>query len=198
MIKGIAFDMDGTLTRPVIDFNQIRKAVGVADTTRPVFEQIQDMAGPEKKRALEILEQIEMEAADQSQPSPGVDSLVEFLEQRSIEKAIYTRNMKKALELTLSKIGLAGKFNPIVTRDHNLRLKPDPAMIFHILEEWGLAPGQVLVVGDFEFDIMAGKAANCRTVFLNNFAGKPGPASADFVIDRLDKLMGIIEDLNDS
>jgi len=198
MIKGIAFDMDGTLTRPVIDFDQIRKAIGVSDRSWPVFEQIQDMDVPEKNRALKILEQMEMAAADKSEPNPGLDPLVEFLEQNSIKKGIYTRNMKKALDLTLTKIGLFGKFNPIVTRDHNLRLKPDPEMILFILKEWRFTPGQVLVVGDFEFDIMAGKAANCRTVYLNHFPGKPGPMGADFVIDRLDKLVGIIEGLNDA
>jgi HAD superfamily hydrolase (TIGR01509 family) len=198
MIKGVAFDMDGTLTKPVIDFEAIRKAIGVKERSRPVFEQIQDMSEKDKKRALGILHRMEMDAAEKALANPGLDELLEFLEQNSIKKAIYTRNMKKALELTLRRIGCAGKFSPLVTRDHKLKLKPDPAMILHILKLWRLSPEHVLVAGDFAFDVMAGKAAGCRTVFLNHSPKKAAPAEADFVISGLAGLVRIIEDLNDS
>lgn len=187
--------MDGTLTRPVIDFGEIRNAIGVRDRSQPIFEQIMEMEAPKKLRALQILEQMEMLAAEKSEANPGLDQLIDFLERSSIQKSIYTRNSKKALDLTLGKIGLSGKFSPLVTRDHKLKLKPDPEMIHHILRSWGLAPSQVLVVGDYDFDITAGRAANCRTVYLNHFPEKPGPAGSDFVIDRLDRLIGIIEGL---
>jgi phosphoglycolate phosphatase-like HAD superfamily hydrolase len=119
-----------------------------------------------------------------------------FLEWQQIRKAIYTRNSQKALDLTLALLGLSGKFSPLVTRDHNLKLKPEPDMILHILGQWQLKPGEVLVVGDFEFDIIAGKKAKCPTVYINHFPEQPAPAQANFGICRLDELVRIIEELN--
>ena len=188
--------MDGTLTRPVLNFGDLREKIGITGRARPIYEQIMEMPGPERERALSILETEEMKAAEMSEPNPGLDKLMVFLERSQIHKAIYTRNSQKALDLTLALLGLSGKFSPLVTRDHNLKLKPEPDMVIHILDQWKLKPGDVLVVGDFEFDIIAGKKARCRTVYINHFPERPAPAQADFVICRLDELIRIIEELN--
>jgi HAD superfamily hydrolase (TIGR01509 family) len=191
MIAGVAFDMDGTLTRPVIDFIGLREKIGVHDQSRPIFEQIMEMENSARARGLKILEEAEMLAAEKSEPNPGLETLVAFLEKRKIRKAIYTRNSMRSVNLTLGRLGLPGRFHPLVTRDHNLKLKPEPDMILHILESWRLRPEQALVVGDFEFDIIAGRAAGCRTVYVNHLPEKEP-------VSRLDELVKIIEALNGS
>jgi len=196
MIKGVAFDMDGTLTRPVIDFKDLRQKIGIQSRAKPIFEQVMEMEGPAREKALAILESEEMAAAEKAEANPGLSELLSFLEQNFIRKAIYTRNSRKALELTLGLLQLSGRFAPLITRNHNLKLKPEPDMILHILEQWGFRSDQLLVVGDFEFDVMAGKAANCRTVFLNHQPSRPAPPQAEFVICRLDELIAIIRELN--
>jgi len=196
MIEGVAFDMDGTLTRPVIDFSGLREKVGALDKTRGIFEQIMEMENSARIGGLKFLEDAEMLAAEKSEPNPGLELLVRFLEREKIRKAIYTRNSTRALNLTLARLGLEGRFHPLVTRDHNLKLKPEPDMIFHILESWRLKPEHALVVGDFEFDIIAGKAAGCRTVHINHEPAKELREKADFAVSRLDELVNIIEALN--
>lgn len=191
MIRGVAFDMDGTLTRPVLNFRELREKIGISSRAKPIFEQILEMQGPAQERALAILESEEMKAAENSSPNPGLSELLDFLDQGSIRKGIYTRNSRQALEKTLSLLGVSGRFSPLLTRDHKLRLKPEPDMILHILSEWKLSPGEVLVVGDYDFDVMAGKSAGCAAVFLSHNHA-PAPAGADFVIERLDQLIDII------
>ena len=196
MIQGIAYDMDGTLTRPVIDFGDIRQKLGISDRSKPIYETILAMPATARERSLRILEETEISAAQKAEPNPGLEEMVKFLSAHSIKMAIYTRNSQKALELTMSRLGLNGCFAPIITRDHNLKLKPEPDMILHILDLWHLQPEEALVVGDYEFDIMAGKAAKCRTIFINHFPEKSAPEQADFVITRLDEIIEIVKDLN--
>jgi HAD superfamily hydrolase (TIGR01509 family) len=196
MIKGVAFDMDGTLTRPVIDFGGLRRKLGIESRIKPVYEQVMEMDDSNRDKALAILESEEMAAAAKSEANPGLYELIDYLERGSIRKGIFTRNSRPALELTLKLLHLSGRFAPLVTREHKLKLKPEPDMILHILEQWSLGPEEVLVVGDYEFDVMAGKAANCRTVFLNHHPGKPAAVKADFEIHCLDELVGLIRELN--
>ena len=62
MIKGVAFDMDGTLTKPKIDFAGLRKKLGLVDESRPLFELIMELDEPERSKALSALEQAEIMA----------------------------------------------------------------------------------------------------------------------------------------
>ena len=196
MILGIAFDMDGTLTKPKIDFARIRAELGLTDPSRPLFEQILELEEPRRAQALAVLERAELEAGREAEANPGLYPLIEYLEKNQIKKAIFTRSSSRALELTLSNLKLSGKFFPLVTRDLNLPLKPSPAPIQYILEQWQFSPEQILVVGDYVLDLQSGKNAGARTVYLQHQPSSPSPREADFVITRLDQLISILEELN--
>jgi len=198
MIKGIAFDLDGTLTRPCIDFRGIRNRIGGLEPNLPIYEQALKLPALEKARAMAILEEVEMECAGRAEPNPEVYELIQYLEARGIRKAIFTRNARRALDLTLSLLGLSGRFDPMITRELGLKLKPDPESILYILRHWQLAPEQVLVVGDFAFDLVAGNRAGCRTIYLNHQAGAGPGIPADFLISRLDEIIKIMEGLNEA
>jgi len=193
MIKGVAFDMDGTLTKPKIDFAGLRKKLGLVDESRPLFELIMELDEPERSKALSALEQAEIMAGENAEANPGLYELIDFLEAEGIKRAIFTRSSTKALKLTLSRLRLEDKFQPLITRDLGLPLKPNPAPILHILEVWKLTPQQILVVGDYVLDLQCGKNAGARTVYLNHNPGQPAPKEADFVIHRLDELVEIIK-----
>lgn len=208
MIKGIAFDLDGTLTKPAIDFEALRRKIGNLKTGIPIYEQALEMPEQEKKRALTILEETELSVAKKAEPNPGVYELINYLSQKKLRKAIFTRNSRKSLDITLSVLNISGEFSPVVTREDVPRLKPAPDMIFYILRDWNFSPEEVLVVGDFVFDVMAGKAAGCKTVLVNhnqlflpglspfNFRGHKHNAVPDYQIFRLEQIICILEDLN--
>jgi beta-phosphoglucomutase-like phosphatase (HAD superfamily) len=88
MVKGIAFDMDGTLTMPRIDFDGIREKIGGLSPDLPIYEQALKMAEPERARAIAILEETEMEAAKDTEPNPGIYKLVDYLEKSGIKHYI--------------------------------------------------------------------------------------------------------------
>ncbi len=63
-----------------------------------------------------------------------------------------------------------------MTRDDSLP-KPHPDGVHKACERMGLSVSEVMVVGDFRFDVMAGKAAGACTVLLTN--GRQSPASPE-------------------
>jgi len=56
----------------------------------------------------------------------------------------------------------------------------------------GLPPSAVLFVGDFEFDMLAGRRAGVRTVLLRNPA-QAASDHADYSVNSLAELRGLLE-----
>ena len=86
-------------------------------------------------------------------------------------------------------------FSTIITRDDALP-KPHPEGVYMAAKQMGLRPTELMVVGDFRFDVMAGHAAGAKTVLLTN-GGKSTMAAddpvPDHIIDSLEDIMGIMD-----
>ncbi len=86
--------------------------------------------------------------------------------------------------------GLAPYF-PIIKTGDVCRPKPDPDMLFQILDELGLPPDRAIMVGDTTFDVEMANAAGVRAVGLTCGAhgrAELALAGAHLVLDRLPDL----------
>lgn len=45
--------------------------------------------------------------------------------------------------------------------------KPDPTGISHLLSIWDTTPDQAIMIGDYLFDLQAGKTAGTATIHVN-------------------------------
>ena len=81
-INCILFDMDGTLTKPTLDFNAMKAEMGVPDGIS-ILEYIENTEKPDTKIELQaILDKHELEAAENTVPNTGFQKLTEFLNSR--------------------------------------------------------------------------------------------------------------------
>ena len=160
MIRGLIFDLDGTLVDSGLDFDLIRREMGLPDK-QPILEALAHLIEPRRSECWAILERHEREGAERATLMPGVAELMDALEERDFHRAVFTRNSRQATLLTLSRLGLS--FDTIVARE-DAPAKPDPTGIWKICESWGLRPDEVAMVGDYRFDIEAGRNAGARTV----------------------------------
>jgi HAD superfamily hydrolase (TIGR01549 family) len=190
MIRGVIFDLDGTITRPVLDFAVIREEIGFPLGPPHLLARIETLSGPEQERAWAILHRHEEAASVAAELNEGGEALFAFLTQEQIPRGVVTRNHSSTARRALDKLGL--HCAPIIARDSGLPVKPSGEPVRFICRHWGLKPGEVLMAGDYQDDVWAGKAAGALTVYLEN--GRPGPAElpADFRISRLDEMIGII------
>ncbi len=63
----------------------------------------------------------------------------------------------------LSRLGIADRFTTVLTSDTVAAPKPAPEMVHRFAETTGVAPRDILMIGDAEADIRCGQAAGCRT-----------------------------------
>lgn len=162
-IRAVIFDMDGTLTRPTLDFPAIRAAIGIAE---PLLENMLALPpGPQRDRAFAILDRFEEEAAEASELNDDARDVLEFLSSRQVPSALVTRNSRRSTDRVLRKHSLS--FHVVVTRE-DAPAKPRPEPLWLICEKLGVSPGHALMVGDFKYDIAAGRNAGTRTALLTN------------------------------
>lgn len=195
-IKGVLFDFDGTLTYPgALDFPAIKRLIG-CPADQPVLEYIETLKNPQRDELMKILEEKEDKAAETSRPNHGAEEFLSALKERGMPLGILSRNSLNSVKKALQKFGriTIRDFNAVITRGYSLP-KPDPDGIFRAAKLMRLLPQELLVVGDFRFDIIAGKAAGSLTALLTN--GGPSVMSADdpvpdFIINNLEQLFDII------
>ncbi|MBI2826195.1 MAG: HAD-IA family hydrolase [Planctomycetia bacterium] len=154
------FDLDGTLVDSGLDFEAMRREMGIPPG-QPILEAIERFDEPRATRCREILARHEWAGANSARLMPGVREFLARLAELGIRQAVLTRNCREVAHSTLARLELA--FDPVMTRE-DAPAKPDPTAIWRICEAWRLEPGEVAVVGDFHFDIEAGRRAGVRTV----------------------------------
>ncbi|WP_298183982.1 HAD family hydrolase [uncultured Pseudomonas sp.] len=161
------FDMDGTLTLAVHDFEAIKRALDI-----PLAEDILGHLAslPEALATAKhawLLEH-ERELALTSQPAPGAIELVRELHGRGCRLGILTRNAHELALLTLRAIGLDDCFAvvDVIGRDE-APPKPDPGGLLHFAKAWQVAPSELVMVGDYRFDLECARAAGARSVLVN-------------------------------
>ena len=195
-VKAVLFDFDGTLTRPgALDFSVIRNALNCPEDT-PVLEFITGIKPfAQQNAARKTLEQFEMDAAVRSRPAAGAEQIIARLKSRGLPLAIISRNCRRSIERALDnfKTTRATDFDLIISRDDPISPKPSPDGILKAAQILNVKTDQILMVGDFIFDIQAGCRAGAITVFLdNNPEDSAAPKKSDFTITGLEELERIV------
>ena len=160
------FDMDGTLTIPQHDFDEVCKRLGIPAGSQ-ILEYIQSLPTEEQPSAQKILEDWELEVAEQTLVADDAAHFLQSLHECGAKMAILTRNIEKLAYLTLSVSGLLRYFEPqfIIARDTCLP-KPSPAGIYKICKMWNIEPQDAVMVGDYLYDIQAGFEAGSQTILI--------------------------------
>jgi HAD superfamily hydrolase (TIGR01549 family) len=188
MIRGIIFDMDGTLTMPHLDFKKLRQDLGLA--VGDIVDYMNAADEQERRRVLEILERFEEDGAMNAQLQPGARELLDALRARGIKAGLLTRNSRKSVETLLRRFGLS--FDATFTREDGPH-KPSPEPVLAIARQWGLPPAEMCVIGDYIHDVRSGRAAGSKTILLINDHVPEWAHEADFTIRRLDELCPLLE-----
>jgi hydrogenase expression/formation protein HypE len=197
MIKAVLFDFDGTLTRPeAIDFAALRKLLDCPPGT-PILEYIDALPSAEARaRAHRILDEFEMAAARASVPNDGAEELVAHLRSRGIARGILSRNTRGSVQLALANFSTVTRadFSVILTRENAGRPKPHPDGVLDAARLFAVSPTEILVVGDYVFDIAAGQAAGARTVLVTNGrAAPPIEPAPDLTVAHLEEIRPILD-----
>ena len=162
-IRGAIFDMDGTLVDSSLDFDEMRREMGLASGL-PLLEAIAQATNDDAERCWAILHEHERRGARRATLYPGVREFLATLAERGLRRAVFTRNSRPSTAATLERLQL--EFDPVVCREDG-PAKPHPAAIWKICETWGFRPTECVMIGDYRFDIEAGRRAGTHTVLFS-------------------------------
>ncbi len=198
MFKLIALDLDGTLVEFNIPFELIREKLGIKE--RFILERIMEEKEEKKKlEMLRILEDFELESAKNAKLAFYALELLNFLRKSGIIHGIVTRNSRRSVEVIAKKFNL--KFDFIISRD-DAKPKPSDEPIRILMSRFGVKGDETLVVGDFLFDLLAGKKAGARTALIVHSRNlgmlKSFKPYADYIFYSLKELAEFLGDRNDT
>lgn len=181
--------MDGTLTIGVHDFAMMRSELGLAPDAA-ILETVQAMPVEQAAPLWDKINAMEYHFASLAKPMPGAFELLAHLQERGTNLGILTRNLMPVALETLKTCNLDGFFKPcdILDRD-SCTPKPHPAGIHLLLQQWQASACDSVMVGDYLFDLEAGKAAKVTTVHISTLAQHPWPHITDWGIDNLHQLI---------
>jgi phosphoglycolate phosphatase len=177
-IEGIIFDLDGTLVHtiediagaanvlfarhglPVHDIEYYLKWIGNG-AVKFIERAHGKPVGKEQLRAYvsEFKEIYAGNLHDKSRVYSGISDVLDELVERGIKISVLS-NKPHLLTREVCAYYLSDwPFDPVLGQREEVPRKPDPAAAFEIAEHMGVAPGNILFVGDSDNDILTAQAA---------------------------------------
>lgn len=159
--------MDGTLTIPQHNFNEIRQLLGI-ETGADILEAIEEMPLEKRLSSKEKLHKWEHSIALKSIANLDAIALVRSLHQKGYALGVLTRNNSDLAHITLESSGFSPYFDKqtVLGRD-SAPPKPAPDGIYKICQHWDIPPKDTVMVGDYILDTQAGRRAGCTTVLID-------------------------------
>jgi phosphoglycolate phosphatase len=206
-IRGILFDLDGTLADTAADLahavNLQRRARGLEALPVPLLRPLVSHGARGMLRAAfglspehpdyagyrdEFLDLYEQNLSRQTVLFPGTGELLAALDARGIAWGIVTNKLARFAEPLVAALGLGARAGCIVSGDTCARAKPFPDPLLEACRRLDLEPAACVYVGDDERDVQASRAAGMTPVVaLYGYLGDGNPPrswGADHHIER--------------
>ena len=213
MIEAVLFDLDGTLVDTAPDMGAALNNLLIEENMQPLpLAVIRPLvsqgglvltrlgfAGKVPEAEIEPLRQRYLQhyhaiVADESRLFEGYAEILDELEARSIPWGIVTNKPEWLTHPLLEQLGLALRTGIVIGGDTLEQRKPHPLPLQIAAKRLRVSCDNCIYVGDDERDIVAGKAANMKTlVAAYGYIEEPASIEtwqADGVIDRPHDLLG--------
>ncbi|MBQ4877882.1 HAD-IA family hydrolase [Pseudoalteromonas luteoviolacea] len=193
MIKGIIFDLDGTLVTSNLDFAMMKAQLG-CPRDEDLLGFIEALPSPYmREEAMSLIHQHEMQDAHQAEFLPGVKQSIDALHSKGFPMAIVTRNFAKAAKIKLARCKMP--IDIILTRD-DAPAKPNPAALNLVAQQWGLKNSACMYVGDYLYDIEAANNASMISCLYTPEVTPDYAQQADMIFRHWEAFLPLIEQNN--
>lgn len=180
----VIFDLDGTLLNTIADLaeavNRALVACGFAEHPTDAYRffvgdgvsKLFERALPPEARTAENIARIrthfmpyyDAHNADLSRPYEGIVELLAELQSRGVKMAVASNKYQAATQKLVRHYFGDTEFVAVFGQREGVAIKPDPQIIFDVLEVAGVTPEDVIYVGDSNVDMQTGPRAGVDTV----------------------------------
>jgi len=190
--QAILFDLDGTLLVANIDFAGLRNRLGVPDG-EPILDWIETLAEDLRSEGHRILNEVEAEAAGNSRVNEGAADLIRWVAEQRIPFGILTRNTQATWEVVSSRFPFLQP-DIVITRELAAP-KPQPESLLPFLEFWGLAPEEIVHVGDYRFDLELAEKTGMHSILLHPKGENPFDVPCHKTVRTLGELLEYLKEV---
>ena len=206
-VKAVMIDLDGTLAdtipdlaeaanmmlreldRPGLERELIRTFVGkgIPKLVERALAGSLEGSAPAGllKRALPIYERCYAEVnGKHTVIFPGVSEGLRTLRAMQLPLACVTNKAERFTLALLEHLQLARCFEQVIAGDTLPQKKPDPQPLLHACRGFGIAPGDMLMIGDSANDVEAARAAGCP-VFCVTYGYNEGRDVRELDVDAI-------------
>lgn len=184
MKKLVIFDLDGTLLDtiadlagatnyalaqlgyPTHDTDAIRTFVGnginkLLERALPANEQTEENI---MRMRSYFVPYYDAHNADLSSPYPGIEVLLQSLQEKGIEIAVASNKYQEATTKLVKHYFPTIRFAEVLGQRENIPVKPHPTIVFDILNKTGIDKKEVLYVGDSGVDMQTAQNAEVDAI----------------------------------
>jgi phosphoglycolate phosphatase len=115
---------------------------------------------------------------------PGVREGLRLLHAMRLPLACVTNKAERFTLALLEQLQLARSFEQVIAGDTLPQKKPDPEPLLHACRGFGIAPGEMLMIGDSANDVEAARAAGCP-VFCVDYGYNEGRDVRELDVDAI-------------
>ena len=123
---------------------------------------------------------------------PAVADTLGALHAKGLPLALVTNKPTPFVAPILASLDIAKYFTVVIGGDDVKNKKPHPEPLLMVAEKLGLAPTELLFVGDSRNDIQAAKAAGCSSIGLTygyNYGEPISQSEPDYIFDQFNELL---------
>ncbi|MEM3606880.1 MAG: HAD family hydrolase [Candidatus Bathyarchaeia archaeon] len=184
-IKGIIFDLDGTLIKSNINFLEMKKKIidylkslkldfkikDVSSTSiSELIEYAVNKVEDEKlrrnilKETNKLMNEEELKNLTSVSQIEGVKEALKTLKNKGFKIGVLTRGCREYALKSLEKTCLKDLIDCLIARDDIDKPKPNPVSALKLIEEMKLTPKEVLMVGDHALDFLCAEKAGIKFI----------------------------------
>lgn len=177
-IKGFIFDLDGTIAstskvifeayqRALVPWGKVLNKQEIESIRTKKAECLFEDWGLSPSENLKVVEEMNLfckENVHKVEVFQGIPELLELISNSQLPLSVWTGRGQSAARDVLNGHDLIKHFNPIYGSNNVSINKPHPEGIFKISTEWNIPTQNLVMIGDHDHDIIAGKEAGCMTI----------------------------------
>jgi len=159
MIKGIIFDLDGTLVRLPIKYDIIFKKLGILFDTKDEFKPLITTILAKANNDVNLIQQAfdlicdeETIAANNFEVIDGAIEILDHFKNENFSLGLVTMQCKKAAKLVLDSMNISNHFSSIITRDDSHERTIQIKKSFEFLS---LSPQEIVVISGLNSSLVS-------------------------------------------